>query len=197
MAVSIITKGHKYISCGFYFLPSINRNSWGGLTNEQKKIVENTNLIYKRKRKIGEFFFPAKSSGLSYLTYLYQKSTIGLKIKNAHIVISFQFTAPLFPLEALSKLPWKSPPLPLSLSLDRSAMAASNSIFNAAPSRNLACITRHQPVSPLLSLPLSRSRSVAFRPKRRSSSLVLCSSTDESKSTSEKEIPIELSSFLS
>ncbi|CAA7027161.1 unnamed protein product [Microthlaspi erraticum] len=68
-------------------------------------------------------------------------------------------------------------------------MAASNSIFTAAPSRNLTCIALQQ--SPLLSHPLSRSSSVAFRPKRRSSSLVLCS-TDESKSTAGKEIPIEL-----
>nr|ACK44509.1 AT5G10160-like protein [Arabidopsis arenosa] len=66
-------------------------------------------------------------------------------------------------------------------------MAASSSVFTASPSRNLASIPLHQSISP----PLIRSSSVAFRPKRRSSSLVLCS-TDESKSTTEKEIPIEL-----
>ncbi|XP_024011738.1 uncharacterized protein LOC18017624 [Eutrema salsugineum] len=70
-------------------------------------------------------------------------------------------------------------------------MAASNSIFTAAPSRNLARISLHQSVSQPLSLPVTRSSSVAFRPKPRSRSLVFCS-TDESNSTSEKEIPIEL-----
>ncbi|XP_010453040.1 PREDICTED: uncharacterized protein LOC104735024 [Camelina sativa] len=67
-------------------------------------------------------------------------------------------------------------------------MAASSSVFTASSSRNHATIPLHQSLSP----PLLRSSSVAFRPKRRSSSLVLCS-TDESKSTAEeKEIPIEL-----
>ncbi|XP_010491670.1 PREDICTED: uncharacterized protein LOC104769215 [Camelina sativa] len=67
-------------------------------------------------------------------------------------------------------------------------MAASSSVFTASSSRNLATIPLHQSLSP----PLLRSSSVAFRPKRRSSSLVFCS-TDESKSTAEeKEIPIEL-----
>ncbi|XP_020866757.1 LOW QUALITY PROTEIN: uncharacterized protein LOC9327619 [Arabidopsis lyrata subsp. lyrata] len=66
-------------------------------------------------------------------------------------------------------------------------MAASSSVFTTSPSRNLSLIRLHQSLSP----PLIRSSSVAFRPKRRSSSLVLCS-TDESKSNTEKEIPIEL-----
>ncbi|KAG7600043.1 Beta-hydroxydecanoyl thiol ester dehydrase FabA/FabZ [Arabidopsis suecica] len=66
-------------------------------------------------------------------------------------------------------------------------MAASSSVFTTSPSRNLSLIRLHQSLSP----PLIRSSSVAFRPKRRSSSLVLCS-TDEPKSNTEKEIPIEL-----
>ncbi|KAH0936749.1 hypothetical protein HID58_004210 [Brassica napus] len=70
-------------------------------------------------------------------------------------------------------------------------MAASNSIFTISPSGNVARISLNQSLSPPLSLPLNRSSSVALRPKPRSSSLVLCS-TDESKITAEKEIPIEL-----
>ncbi|VVB13920.1 unnamed protein product [Arabis nemorensis] len=70
-------------------------------------------------------------------------------------------------------------------------MAAFNSIFTVAPSRNLTRISLHQSLSPPSSFQLPRSSSVVFRPKPRSSSLVLCS-TDESKITEEKEIPIEL-----
>ncbi|WZY80282.1 hypothetical protein YC2023_026666 [Brassica napus] len=70
-------------------------------------------------------------------------------------------------------------------------MAAPNSIFTTSPSRNLAPISLHQSLSSPLSLRITKSNSVAFRPKPRSSSLVFCS-TDESKISAEKEIPIEL-----
>ncbi|KAJ4908588.1 Thioesterase superfamily protein [Raphanus sativus] len=72
-------------------------------------------------------------------------------------------------------------------------MAAPNSIFTAAPSRNLARISLHQSsLSSPLSPRVTRSNSVAFRPKPRSSSLVFCSTDESNVSSAEKEIPIEL-----
>ncbi|CAN8298998.1 unnamed protein product [Cochlearia groenlandica] len=70
-------------------------------------------------------------------------------------------------------------------------MAATNSVFTISPSRNLTRVALHRPASSPSNLSLPKSSSVAFRPRRRSVSLVLCS-TDESNNTAEKQIPIEL-----
>lgn len=127
---------------------------------------------------------------IMWAQYLYKKAHYMLNKLQAHIVILFH--PPLFPLLKLSQtLPFEIS-VPSSSSLCRSAMAAPNSIFTTAPSRNLAPLSLHQSLSSPLSPRITRSHSVAFRPKPRSSSLVFCS-TDESNTAAEKEIPIELS----